>query len=475
MSSSSGTGRESLADAAGAMRQESSADWDQDFERAARDFSERDYLMLVRQTRIIIQEQEEEKLGIPRQFADGASSSTLNVETHIDDAVDVSNRKSESSGNYFAHLELALPGTVQLIGTATGLAACSRSCRPRRRKEKLKEPKQPWPAEARAIAQSLLRTEQLAPQKGGLEIDRRNETFDARSGDLAVAVADAGPGVAGSVVGPLRERLWADHRAMVRRPAARRLRRCLSVGPPAGSDGGRSGNSRHSPLLGRPRADVRSSRPISDYSVELSPQGDGKTLLVLRADDPTYEIRILVDTTRHVVLSFETVREGKVIGATKYDEFVEVAGSWWAGRVETFDEKGRRIAVTTQRLAPQEPDAFAQQMKGHLAGRERVQFLQEPAVSVAEAKRATAAGKASFDDRMTLLGHFLRSQQWTRVREQLAAAEKLAAGKPGMQWVRGAMLIAARRNEEAKKWLMEWAGAGPLSLRERVRVRAWWR
>ena len=45
---------------------------------------------------------------------------------------------------------------------------------------KPQEPKQPWPAEARAIARSLLRTEHLTGVKDGLRIEIQTESFDAR-------------------------------------------------------------------------------------------------------------------------------------------------------------------------------------------------------------------------------------------------------------------------------------------------------
>ena len=37
--------------------------------------------------------------------------------------------------------------------------------------------------------------------------------------------------------------------------------------------------------------------------------------------------------------------------------------------------------------------------------------------------------------------------------EHLAAAEKLAEGKPGLRWLRYAVLKSARRNEELKELL----------------------
>ena len=57
---------------------------------------------------------------------------------------------------------------------------------------KPQEPKQPWPAEARAIARSLLRTEHLTGVKDGLQIETQTESFDPRWDDAHGPLADQG-------------------------------------------------------------------------------------------------------------------------------------------------------------------------------------------------------------------------------------------------------------------------------------------
>ena len=87
-----------------------------------------------------------------------------------------------------------------------------------------------------------------------------------------------------------------------------------------------------------------------------------------------------------------------------------------------------------------------------------MQFLRLPAPSVAEAKKALAAGKAGFEDHFVLMLHFLRSQQWSRVLEHLQQAEKLAVGKPGLRWLHSAILDDSRRHEELRQRYQEDAG-----------------
>ena len=48
------------------------------------------------------------------------------------------------------------------------------------------------------------------------------------------------------------------------------------------------------------------------YSVQLKPEGEHRTLLVLKhPSSPHNEIRILVDTARHVILKIENADQGQ--------------------------------------------------------------------------------------------------------------------------------------------------------------------
>ena len=104
------------------------------------------------------------------------------------------------------------------------------------------------------------------------------------------------------------------------------------------------------------------------------------------------------------------------------------------------------------------PDALTAEMRRQLAGREGVQFLHDPLPKLLNAKRALAVGKATFDDQLVLAEYFSRSQQWARAMEHLAAAERLAGGKPGMRWLRNALLSMSRRREELKTRTVDEAG-----------------
>ena len=114
----------------------------------------------------------------------------------------------------------------------------------------------------------------------------------------------------------------------------------------------------------------------------------------------------------------------KSTSSTRCEDFVEAAGAWWAGRIETFDAEGRRTSRTVQQFKPLSTEAMDQQIAQELTGRDQIQFLHEPLPKLTAAKQAIASGKATFDDQVVLLLHFARSQQWTRAMEYLEQAEK---------------------------------------------------
>jgi Mg-chelatase subunit ChlD len=317
-------------------------------------------------------------------------------------------------------------------------------------------PKQGWSAEALTISKNLLRNDQFALKDGGLRIDLVSDYFEPRTGEVTSHFDNRVLSIAGS---------W-----LVR----------------AASDGGQTnvhwcdGKERElfnrSFQLGRSRKSVEAelkSPPINfegyiHVSLEFCFAGrkvtiyhpaDGQALLVFRSpDDTKNESRVLVETKRNVVLSIENRYEGKTTTTQQFGDFVEVAGAWWATTVKSLDDKGRVTNVTSQKFARFDGDQYAQAIAKERAGREQVQFLRDPAETVLAAKKALAEGKATFDDQITLLMHFARSGQWTRALEHLAAAEKLAAGRPGVRWLRYAVLKAARRNEELKGLFLTEAG-----------------
>ncbi|MEE8451956.1 MAG: hypothetical protein V3R99_08575, partial [Thermoguttaceae bacterium] len=157
----------------------------------------------------------------------------------------------------------------------------------------------------------------------------------------------------------------------------------------------------------------------------------------------------------HVIVSIQRQNNGQVTSTQTFGRFVELAGSWWATEIETVDSEGRRTSLVTQTFTSLADDSFEQQFDRQLAELDSVQLLTEPHTTVLDAKRALAAGKADFDDQLAMLLHFAVTGQWPRVMEHLEQIEELTADKPGVRWIRSAILNVSRRREELRGRLMD--------------------
>ena len=254
-----------------------------------------------------------------------------------------------------------------------------------------KEPKSTWLAAARTLAKSLLRTEQLAKLTGGIEIVRQSDLFNPRWGDLPArsrqlelvatkawltrSASDGGQTVVS----------WCDAKEIGVFSQAFQLGRVRSSTP----------LDLQPPLELSDHSLVSLEQIFANYTPTLEPQGPDRTLLVLkRARTPLYDTRILIDTARHVIVSIEDRHKGKAISTTRFDDFIEAAGSWWARRIETTDETGKRTSLVTQTIRTMPLADLEQRMKTELAGRAlQVQFLRLPLPSVASAKKAAGGGQ----------------------------------------------------------------------------------
>ena len=324
-----------------------------------------------------------------------------------------------------------------------------------------KPPQSTWPDAARQLAQSLLRRDILNRMKGGVLLVRQTDTFDTRWDKLSSRAEQR------EVYSPVAwlTRSQSDGSQTLINWCDGKERGVWSVAFQLGRVRASTPQDLREPPLGLSDFSLAPlDQTYAEYIPTLQPQGEGRTLLTLRApNNPHNEIRFLVDTVRHVLLSMENCSKGKVTGTTTFSDFVEVVGCWWARKVETTSEKGRRASLTTQTveplfyepMGPNDKAALAWQMAQGLVGKDQVLFLHQPLPSLVNAKRNLAAGKASFEDHFTLLLHFAQIQQWTRVTEQLARLEEMGRGKPGLSWLHDAVLNMSRRHEELKQRILQ--------------------
>lgn len=318
-------------------------------------------------------------------------------------------------------------------------------------------PQSAWPAEAKTISASLLRTRQMQQSAAGWEISLQSRIRNAEENELLPAgssklVIRSGAWLARiERSGDLANVQWCNDHERAAVAAADRFghRRKPVALDHVGLPLEFAGHLLHSleEAFGR------------SYALRVQPQAGDRVLLLLdpnKSWEPQY--RILVDRARGVELEIEELAGGQLSQKTVFSDFVQVAGSWLAGTIEVLDPSGRVTTQTTRTFHQLAPGEFDRQWKAEQARLGTIEWLNEPLPTLAAARHARAAGRATFADRMVLAGDYFTRQDWPRMFAEMAAARQLAKDVPGIAWLEVELLVRGTRQQEAKERLLAMAG-----------------
>ncbi len=208
------------------------------------------------------------------------------------------------------------------------------------------------------------------------------------------------------------------------------------------------------------------ARQFRDRLARVEKPREGQSLLVLIEPlRPQHETRILIDEAKGAALSIEYFHFGKPQGGTRASDFVEVAGVWLAQKVEHFDALGRNNNVITRKFEVVRAARIEGLVKEQLAPRAEALTLRWPLPKLQEAKDRAAAGKATLEDRLTILLDLAADQKWPEATAELARCEQLIGDKTFGIWLELWFLQASRRNEELRRTVL--AKAKSLAEKER--------
>ncbi|TWU12210.1 Vault protein inter-alpha-trypsin [Symmachiella macrocystis] len=317
-------------------------------------------------------------------------------------------------------------------------------------------PPENWPAAAVELADSLLRTEQLAGLKSGLEITRTSEYFEPRwkttttRSERLELVSPTAWLMRNEQIGSQTFIHWCDEKQ----------RGILSEAFLLGQVRDSEPEDLKQPPLDFSDYSVHSiAGRYSSYTATMLPAGENRATLVLQyPDDDDRTVTFLIDTMRHVLLKVINANDGES-SETTYSDFVEVGGRWWVQQIEYTNTAGERTRLIRQTVTALEPEAFDKRKQSALALREQALLFPQPLPTVHAARRAIASGDAQFEHYVTMLLYHAVTQQWDRVWEVMPSLEQAAAGKPGIRWVRDQVFRISRRNHELQRRLLEEAAA----------------
>ena len=279
-----------------------------------------------------------------------------------------------------------------------------------------------WPAAARELSSSLLRTDKLAKLKDGIEIVRQVDGYDARRARLRSRsrwqkLFSTKAWLVRSKISEDREALirWCDDRERGVISKAFQLGRLRKSTPL---------DVKQPPLNLSRESILPLEQTYWNHSATLEPQekdaqGHERVMLVLKHTKDQHRIsRLLIDTDRHVVLQVEHF-QSKLTSTTKHSNFVQVGGIWWVTRTETLDGQGRRSWLGIQSVKPLTDAALKLRIQQELSDRDKIHFLRFSLPTLTAAKLALTQDTPTFEDHFVLMMHFAHSQQWIRVIEHL--------------------------------------------------------
>lgn len=314
----------------------------------------------------------------------------------------------------------------------------------------------PWPAEALALADGLLRWNKLAAVRdGGVSLERKVTSYDSRRGEVtAVAGTEAWLSGRAWAVKSFGERQNTLVEWWLEQGSRGRMALALGLGRsrPENAKEDRTGY----PAFLTDYSQVSLADSLRHLQPSVKAAGEGRMVMELVApNDDSSRSRYLIDTARQVLLEVTRSKDGKLTSSEVYSDFVEVAGCWWAQRIESLNGEGKRSMLVEMKVTAPNDREFRRGFEAMLGPRVNVLFIDGELPAVNAAKLAAPTGKESLESAFALLNHFADSQQWERVNEHFEAIRKHAAGKPGLQVLEIRLLTMQRRNEEARKRIVE--------------------
>lgn len=220
--------------------------------------------------------------------------------------------------------------------------------------------------------------------------------------------------------------------------------------------------------LGRRRAAADADRgwgwvPVGDFSLggvfrslarhgkapTVTREGDLVTLTFATDAETPHVTRYVIDTKRKVLVELAEGTADRGFSSRKFTEFVEVAGTWWATRVEQLDAEGQRTSRETLAVEELDAAAFKTAFDAAVAATADGIFLSTAEPTPEAAKQAVHDGKATMADRLVIVLEHGAFGRFDDLWKAWADVEPFVTGKPGAAWMRLVLLSGSRRGAES--------------------------
>ncbi len=168
-------------------------------------------------------------------------------------------------------------------------------------------------------------------------------------------------------------------------------------------------------------------------TLQVGKTGADTVLLVIAA--PEYEMRLTIDTARHVLLRQEERSRGDLLFTRSCDDFVHLAGAWWPRTMR--QTIGNSESVTAIAIRELDAAEFAERLRekkreldGLLLARDLPAHLGVPQTQPVETK-----SPATFTQCLHALRLAIASNQPDHVDQAWTELAATVDGKPGLAWL----------------------------------------
>ncbi|WP_162275850.1 VIT domain-containing protein [Roseimaritima ulvae] len=209
----------------------------------------------------------------------------------------------------------------------------------------------------------------------------------------------------------------------------------------------------------RPLATAEDYHAFEGHTATIESSADDRVIVRLTNDANEKQThKITIDRSRQVVVAIEHWNptddgEPTLTRTIRYSQFKRVAGVWWPGKIVELSGDQQRVRETTQTVRLLNQQDFDQQFVAELPPPDASLLFSSRLPTTREAKIALKTSEADHDDLLQLILEAGREQAWDDALRRLSDLEQLVPEKPGVQWIRQAVLAAARRNAQALQTL----------------------
>ncbi|QDT33419.1 VIT domain-containing protein [Thalassoglobus polymorphus] len=200
---------------------------------------------------------------------------------------------------------------------------------------------------------------------------------------------------------------------------------------------------------------------MSGYLATIEKVDEGHSVLVLKSPTKATGFRFEIDTQRRVITKQERLTNGQVTSTVLYEDFVAALNCWWPTKVTTnvtttsAQRQENPSFVVTQKIRELTPQDFSAQWEQQLSRQTESLILSLPLPELAVARKTVRGDDATVDDHLVMLVRYCHFGAWKDAFEQLRKMEALGTEKPGMQYLRIAVELAAGRKEDARQKIVK--------------------